>query len=262
MIKNLTDRLVASPSISGNVFDAKTRGLVLRVGARKRTWCFTYRNGGPPQWLKLGEYPTLSLADARARVSTERGRLANGIDPVRKDAGRPRTDTTTARVRLRTSFGRPLPERSHQALGRRGRQDQALLAAWGTRPQKITRVQVTGCSTRSRTRDSPPARTAFRPSSVGCSRSHSIAVWSTHTQRSDHQTLQEQARDRVLTDDELRALWVALDANLAPQACRALRLLLGQRGAETAEMRWSELDLEGARGRCRDCGPRHRNARA
>ena len=57
----------------------------------------------------------------------------------------------------------------------------------------------------------------------------------------------EQARDRVLTDDELRALWAGLDAQpgAASDAVR-LRLLLGQRGAETAGMRWSELDLDAA----------------
>src|SRR5262249_19945623 len=57
----------------------------------------------------------------------------------------------------------------------------------------------------------------------------------------------EQPRDRVLTDDELRALWTGLDAQpgAASDAVR-LRLLLGQRGAETAGMRWDELDLDTA----------------
>ena len=55
----------------------------------------------------------------------------------------------------------------------------------------------------------------------------------------------EQPRDRVLSDDELRALVAGLDAQpgAASDALR-LRLLLGQRGKETAGMRWDELDLE------------------
>ena len=51
----------------------------------------------------------------------------------------------------------------------------------------------------------------------------------------------------MLSDDELRALWTGLDARTgeAADAVR-LRLLLGQRGQETAGMLWKELDLESA----------------
>ena len=49
----------------------------------------------------------------------------------------------------------------------------------------------------------------------------------------------ETPRERDLTDDELRTLWAGLDARpgAASDAMR-LRLLLGQRGAETAGMLW------------------------
>ena len=51
--------------------------------------------------------------------------------------------------------------------------------------------------------------------------------------------------ERVLSDDELRALWAGLDAQPGPAAdAMKLRLLLGQRGGETAGMLWSELDLD------------------
>jgi integrase len=57
----------------------------------------------------------------------------------------------------------------------------------------------------------------------------------------------ETASTRVLSDDELRALWIGLAAQpgAASDAVR-LRLLLGQRGAETAGMLWSEVDLDAA----------------
>jgi integrase len=55
---------------------------------------------------------------------------------------------------------------------------------------------------------------------------------------------QEQASDRVLSDEEIRALWNGLDASpgRASDAMR-LRLLLGQRGQEVIGMKWSEIDL-------------------
>ena len=58
---------------------------------------------------------------------------------------------------------------------------------------------------------------------------------------------QDVRRDRVLTDDELRAVWAALDSTDSPVAdVYRLRLLTAQRGGEVAGMRWDELDLNGA----------------
>jgi integrase len=55
----------------------------------------------------------------------------------------------------------------------------------------------------------------------------------------------ERPSDRVLTDDELRALWLGLDAHPgAPADTIRLRLLLGQRGGEVIGMRWDEVDLK------------------
>ena len=49
----------------------------------------------------------------------------------------------------------------------------------------------------------------------------------------------EQKRDRVLTDDELRALWQSFDALSPPMAAVfKLRALTAQRGGEVASMRW------------------------
>jgi integrase len=56
---------------------------------------------------------------------------------------------------------------------------------------------------------------------------------------------QEHARDRVLTEEELRAVWQAFDA-LEPTmgAFYKLRLLTAQRGGEVASMRWQDVDIE------------------
>lgn len=55
----------------------------------------------------------------------------------------------------------------------------------------------------------------------------------------------ERSRERVLTDDELGALWTACEAEGYPFGdCMKLLILSGQRRAEIAELCWSELDLE------------------
>jgi integrase len=56
-------------------------------------------------------------------------------------------------------------------------------------------------------------------------------------------TREEPSRDRVLSEDEIRSLWAALDSVGGP-VCAAIRVLLltGQRRSEVARMSWSEID--------------------
>ena len=56
-------------------------------------------------------------------------------------------------------------------------------------------------------------------------------------------------RDRVLTDDELRAVWHACDG-VNPVFARVIRVMMltGQRRGEVQGMRWDELSDDGARG--------------
>ncbi len=55
----------------------------------------------------------------------------------------------------------------------------------------------------------------------------------------------ETARDRVLSDDELKAVWEAADA-LEPVYAGFIKLLIltGQRLREVSEMEWKEIDLD------------------
>jgi integrase len=53
----------------------------------------------------------------------------------------------------------------------------------------------------------------------------------------------ENARDRILNDDEIKALWSACDAlGGSASACVKLLLLTGQRRGEVAGMCWTEID--------------------
>ena len=53
------------------------------------------------------------------------------------------------------------------------------------------------------------------------------------------------SRDRVLSDDEIRAAWAAFDDTGLPVGPLAqLLLLTGQRLSQVAEAQWSEIDLE------------------
>ena len=63
-------------------FDIKARGLALRISPTgAKTSAFVYRANGRSQWLTLGSYPALRLADARTLALDHRHR----IDVVKRD---------------------------------------------------------------------------------------------------------------------------------------------------------------------------------
>ena len=128
-----------------------------------------------------------------------------------------------------------------------GKIKRYLLPAWGSLPLKaITRVQVAELLDAVENKG-----LTFGTNRVQAviSRMFTVALnrglIDAHPAARIIKRFAEQARDRVLTDDELRALWAGLDAHpgVASDAVR-LRLLLGQRGQETAGMLWKEIDLD------------------
>jgi predicted DNA-binding transcriptional regulator AlpA len=65
-----------------HVRDAKVTGLELRVAADgSKIWSLRYRVYGYQRRLKLGAYPRLSLAKARARANVELRKVDSGVDP-------------------------------------------------------------------------------------------------------------------------------------------------------------------------------------
>ena len=245
-----------SESCSHTYFDAKTRGLALRVRTKTKGWYFVYRNGGVPQWLKLGEYPSMTLADARKRVNEERANLDNGVDPVeqKRQAAEPPPEPPPVTPAFTFADFAPVFVAFQRGKKKTWEDDEAaiakhLLPSWGPLPLKgITRQQVherldalvSGGMTlgvnRIQALISRIFTVAMDRSLVDANPAHRIIKRFT-----------EQPREKVLTDDELRALWSGLDANpgIASDAVR-LRLLLGQRGEETAGILWQEVDLEHA----------------
>jgi hypothetical protein len=77
-------------------FDSKTRGLALRVTPKGiKTWAFVYRTGAKPQWLTLGAYPAVTLADARELALDRR----HSIDVQKRDpAAEKRAERETAKL--------------------------------------------------------------------------------------------------------------------------------------------------------------------
>lgn len=236
-------------------FDTQSVGLALRVGARKSSWFFVYRNGGQPQWLSLGAFPAVSLKDARGLVLDHRHALdVDGVDPMaeRRKAAEPAPPTpeefTVAKfapafVTFQKNRGNKDWKNDEQKIARH------IVPAWGAMPlREVTRRHVQELLD----------GLVSRGMSVGVNRVQALVsrifavaldrgLIDAHPATRIIKRFPETPRERVLSDDELRALWSGLDARpgAASDAVR-LRLLLGQRGKEVADMQWSEVDLDAA----------------
>ncbi len=252
----LTDRFVAGirQRERENYFDLKTRGLVLRVTpAGTKSWYFVYRvRRSPSEWVRLGTFPALGLVEARKLAN----KLRAVVDEGRNRAAERRADR--ARVVLPVpgafTFNDLADLYAKIAAGQKKtwRDDVAkitkhLRPAWGALPLKsLTRVAVhelldglvAGGMTVGVNRVQALISKMF---TVAVDRS----LLDAHPAARMEKRFKERPADRVLTDDELRALWAGLDAQpgRAADALR-LRLLLGQRGEEIAGMTWAEVDLE------------------
>jgi integrase len=249
----MTDRQLPGlvPIRRATFLDTHTPGLALRVSGaterhdgRARVWYFLYRLAGKREALKLGTYPALTLKEAREAAKTARRRLDDGENPAA-------TRRTPAPAVYTFAHFVPVFVEVQKNLikGWRDQENKIkkhLLPAWGDRPlASITRRDV------AEVLDALIAG-GMRGGTTGIkaliSRIFTIAL--------DRELVEHHPAARVmkrfpgnpgqrkLSDEELRALEAGLDAQpgAASDAMR-LRLLLGQRGAETAGMLWSEIDL-------------------
>jgi len=257
MTKTLTDKFCAGIRSADreNIFDTKARGLVLRVSAKSKVWYFTYRNGGPSQWLRLGDYPSVKLAEARTLALEHRHAIdVEGKDPAAERREPPPEPDTPPPVFTVAHFA-PVFVAFQKGRGVRRWKDDAhmierhLLAPWGAVPLRaITRTHV----------HEALDAAAGKGLTIGVNRLQACisrlftcaldrGLIDAHPAARVIKRFAEHARTRVLSDDELRVLWKGLDAHpgAAADALR-LRLLLGQRGGETTGMPWSEVDLDAA----------------
>jgi integrase len=261
MVKTLTDRFIAGVRPTGpflDVNDKQTRGLTLRVGARSKVWYFTYRNNGPSQRLRLGEYPALSLADARKQVNEQRALLDKGVDPAAEkkaalEAAKlpppPAAPVMTVQKWARggfLTFQKGTKKTWHED---ELKLEKYIIPAWGELPlESITKKMVAALL----------ADISAEGLTVGVnrvqmviSRMFAVAInqgvidqEKANPAAKLFKLFSENARERVLTEDEIRRLYAELTERPSEAADVVwLRLVLGQRGGETAGMRWDELDL-------------------
>lgn len=256
----------------GDHTDPATAGLQLRVrskrGGTSRTWLLRYRWRG--EWVRivLGHFPAMSLKKARTKALTLRGSIAEGIDPRRARPKRwarallstpPTTaladpgDTHSVDFLVKEFVERQLRAPRDQGGRKRPEAAEAMLARdvvpeWtGRDARTISGREVVELCDGIVDRGSPvqanrtvallrqmfdfgvdreivngnPVRPRYRPGG------------------------REKARERILTEDELRAYLKDAHTLLPERVARAATLLLltGQRRGELALARWADIDF-------------------
>jgi integrase len=250
----LTQKTIASLKLpvgksEAIIFDDDLPGFGLRLRAGgSRTFVFQYKLGTKQRRMALGKATALTPDKARDIAANHHAAVRLGRDPAGEKAD--------AKARTAETFeaaARAFLERQERRLRPRSLievQRHLLVNAKPLHAMQLGTVDRRAIATLLAQLDS-----ARGPVSANRTRSTLSAFYSwairegiaesnpvTGTNKRD-----EQARDRVLSPDELRTIWNAL----APEpdhhtAIVKLLMLTGQRRDEIAGLRWSEIDFETA----------------
>jgi integrase len=212
-------------------------------------WAVRYRHKGVPRKLTLGSYPALGLKDARELGAKALRAVAEGRDPGREKilARAAKADSVDRIVEdfLERHVRRSNRPRTAQETERLLRQH--VLPRWrGRMVHEITRRDVLDILDRVVDGGAPIAANrvfaAIRKFFNWCAARDIIAASPCAGVKPP---TAERARDRVLSDEELRLVWRAADklgGTFSPLV--KMLALTGQRRDEVARMRWEELDLD------------------
>jgi integrase len=213
----------------GTHWDSHTRGLGLRVGKNARTFIVLVRSG---QRKTLGRYPYLSLREARA------------------ECNRLKAEALLGRLRpARVSFDQALSEYLEDCKGRLRPRSLKNYRDYLSAHFRYGRRSLSDITTRE-------IITSLRNLSPS-QREHATRIgrtfftWCVRHSLLDQSPMQNmppivigKPRQRVLTEDELRAVWTTA-RTLASlfHAIVALLVLTGQRRGEIAALQWDWIEF-------------------
>lgn len=216
-----------------------------------KTWIYMYRHAGKARMQTLGKYPAMTVAEANAAASKAALDHSRGIDPASKTVEMNRSERTAPTVQELTTQYLELYARPRKKSADR---DEALLKrnvlpSWALhKAHAITRGDV------ARLLD----RIIARGAGVQANRTRAVLSrmfnWAMEREMVEKNPVlglpapvKERARERCLTDAELRKVVRKLDDAGMSQAARlALKLMLctACRPGEAAGARWEEVDLD------------------
>jgi integrase len=252
-VRHAKPKQLASGALDRNeIPDPGCPGLYLAVQASgARGFAHRYRFAGKTRRDVLeGNWPALTLAEARAQVAKARALLDRGIDPKPKGESKPGpaggetfAEVATRHWELKAKVGVRSAERSLHDLKRLVFAELGDRPIAGIRKSDVVRV-LDGIALAQGLRTHDRISADIRQ------------VMIDHAVRSDDYVCplvkgirrlkpKERARTRILDDAELRKVWVTAEADGLFGAYVRFLLLTGCRRNEAALMAWSELSPDG-----------------
>jgi integrase len=228
------------------VFDDGIAGFGLRKRDGRHSWLFQYAIGTGAaritRRIKIGDYPALSPVKARKEAEDLHAKVHLHGDPAierrknRIEAGKTFGKLVDQYLEFKQSQLRPrsfAEVKRHLEVNAKSLHslplvsvDQAAIAAC------LSAVARRGAIAANRTRASLSAMFVW---AMGEGLAAVNPVINTNRR-------EEKTRDRVLSNDELRTIWQALEDDDYSVIVKLL-MLTGQRANEIAGLRWSEVDL-------------------
>jgi integrase len=252
--KILTNALIRALTAPGSgrleYADTRSSGLTLRITAASvKSWSFRFRDpvSGKPARFSIGQYPEVSLADARERADELRRAVAKGENPIE----RKRHDRAEApKKAFQYLADRYMTEHARRFKRSADEDDRRLklhiLPKWGTRNyEKISRGDVIELIEELIAAGTPSLANSVHAlvSSIFTFALDNGLVHGSPCARLKKRAAENVGR-RVLTDAEIRLFWPkVLHAPVSRRVGLALRLALltGARAGEIAGLHRAEL---------------------
>jgi integrase len=228
--------------------DGLLRGMYLVVQpSGVKSWAVRYRHRGVSRKLSIGAWPAIDLATARKLGAKALRRVAEGGDPATEKQDTKRlTVVDSVEAIIADYIGRHVRQQRTARETERILQREIMSVWKGRRIQDISKRDIISLIDAIEQRAPVMARRTFaivRAMFAWCVDKDILSASPCAGLRPPGEP---RFRDRVLTDAELVRVWRAADVIGHPYGPQLkLLILTGCRRAEIADLRWSEVDIEG-----------------
>jgi integrase len=219
----------------------------------KQSWAYRYRFNGRPRKWTIGPCPAIDLKTARGLAREALRKVAAGADPcAEKRAAKAAALVSTGLDLIETVTSRFVAQHAKRKLKPATAWEierlleKEVVAPWrGRRLSQIGRADIHDLLDGIVARGSPvTANRTLAWLRRMCAWAIERGLIEVSPCAGIRAPAAETSRDRVLSDDELKAVWLAADGLAAPyNAFVKLLILTGARRSEVAGMMWREIDF-------------------